>query len=291
MSGNVSWWPSRAGRSCEGVIRSYVLLLAALASLISRVPYRAVVGGAPVSPDALALDDDTIVGPAHYTRDYAPVLPDGTVQAVIEIPTGTTAKFEVDDDDGWLHWRRDRDTGERREIDYLPFVVNYGMVPRTLAPDGDPLDIVVLARGIERGRVVRTRVIGVLGMSDGPGDDGNDIRDDKLIAVPLDDDLRNGFSDLTDLPELDGRYVSLCNILWTWFSSYWGEGATHVLGWGDAAEAMDILDAARRAFTQPEATVARTRSRAASALRRQAALPFAVRVRSPLPRLPARSRD
>ena len=273
------------------MIRSYVLLLAALSCLISRAPYRAVVGGAPVSPDALALDEDTVVGPRHYTRDYVAVLPDGSVHAVIEIPSGTTAKFEVDDDDGWLHWRRDRDTGGRREIDYLPFVVNYGMVPRTLAPDGDPLDILVLGRGIERGRVVRTRVIGVLGMSDGPDDEGNDIRDDKLIAVPLDADLRNGFSDLHDLDELDRRYVSLCGILWDWFSSYWGEGATHVVGWGNAREAAQILDAARRAFRAPEAAVARTRSRAASALRRQAALPFAVRVRSRLPHLRARGRD
>lgn len=269
------------------MLRPYVILLAALTSLLSRVPHRAVVGGAPVSPDAIALDEDTVVGAGHYTRDYAAVLPDGSVQAIIEIPSGTTAKFEVDEVDGWLHWRRDRDHGGRREIDYLPFIVNYGMVPRTLSPDGDPLDIVVLGRGIERGRVARTRVIGVLAMSDGPDEEGNDIRDDKLIAVPLDPDLRNGFSDLHDLDELDRRYVSLCEILWDWFSSYWGEGATHVVGWGNASEAAEILDAARRAFTEPE-LAARSRPRAASGLRRPAALPSAVRVRSRSPRAEAR---
>jgi inorganic pyrophosphatase len=219
-----------------------------------------------------AANEDTIVGLHHFIRGYPSDYDDGSVNAVIEIPAGTTGKFEVDETDGWMHWRRDRDHGGRREIDYLPFVVNYGMVPRTLSPDGDPIDIVVLGRGIERGRVARTRVIGVLEMMD----DG-EIRDDKLIAVPLEPDLVNGFSSLHDLDELDARYVSLCSIMWDWFSSYWGEGVTNVVAWGDAAEALALLDDAKRAFTSGEVPSA---SRAASALRLRAVRPSAAPVRS-----------
>jgi inorganic pyrophosphatase len=262
------------------VTRLHALLLAALACLFPAVPRRAIVGGAPVSPDVMAIDEETLVGLRHFIRGYPSDYADGSVNAVIEIPAGTTGKFEVDEDDGWIHWRHSREGG-RREIDYLPFVVNYGMVPRTLSPDGDPIDIVVLGRGIERGRVARTRVVGVLEMMD----DG-EIRDDKLIAVPLDPDLENGFSSVHDLDELDARYVSLCEILWTWFSSYWGEGVTNVVGWGDAAKAHRLVEDAKRAFTSAGREASRpapSAPRAASAPRLRAARPSVARVRSRAP--------
>lgn len=209
------------------------------------VPVRAVVGGAPVAATALALDEDTVAGPRHYLDGYPAEGGEGEVNAVVEIPCGTTGKFEVDEDDGWLKWQRDRDHGGRRAIDYLAFPVNYGMVPRTLAADGDALDIVVLGGGIERGRVARTRVIGVLEMGE-PEMDGE--RDDKLIAVPAEADLANGFSRLRDLHELDAGYPAVRDILELWFANYWGAGNTHVLGWGDAEDAAAILDEAERAY-------------------------------------------
>jgi inorganic pyrophosphatase len=251
------------------VLRSYALCLLAIAVLF-RVPHRAIVGGAPVSPAALAIDGDTLIGSRHFVRGYPATNADGSVNAVIEIPAGTTAKFEVNDD-GMMRWARAREDGKRREIDYLPFVVNYGMVPQTLSPDGDPIDIVVLGRGIERARIARTRVIGVLEMRDAP-----DIRDDKLIAVPLDDDLRNGFSRLHELDELDAQYVAIRPILWMWFSSYWGQGGTNVVGWGDSGEAAKLLDEAKRAFSERASQRA---SRAPAAPRPRGRLPFAARAR------------
>jgi inorganic pyrophosphatase len=214
------------------------------------VPVRQVVGGAPVAATAVAVDAETVVGGAHYWRGF-PAGDGDAVNAVIEIPCGTTGKFEVADDDGWLHWQHDRETGGRRAIDYLAFPVNYGMVPRTLAEDGDAMDIVVLGGGVERGRVVRTRVIGVLEMGE-PGE-----RDDKLIAVPTEAELANGFSRLHDLAELDAAYPAARAILELWFANYWGAGRTHVLGWGDAARAASVLEASKRAF---EARLARSRA-------------------------------
>ena len=107
-----------------------------------------------------------------------------------------------------------------------------------LPADGDPLDVLVLGRGIERAAVARTRIIGVLEMQH----DG--VRDDKLIAVPLDEELVNGFSRLRELEQLDAHYPESRAILVLWFSNYWGAGNTEVVGWGNAAEANAILDAA-----------------------------------------------
>ena len=123
---------------------SHVLaVLLFLVLLTSPHTYRRVIGGAPVSPSAFAIDDDTIRGRGHFLHDFPADNVDGSVNALIEIPSGSTGKFEVGDD-GVMRWAKDRDTGGRREVDYLPFPVNYGMVPRTLSDDGDALDIVVL---------------------------------------------------------------------------------------------------------------------------------------------------
>jgi inorganic pyrophosphatase len=203
-----------------------------------KVPSRAIVGGAPVTPTAVALDEETVVATRHLSSGYPARNRDGSVNAVVEIPTGTTGKFEVDEEDGFLRWALDRDDGSRRAVDYLAYPVNYGMVPRTLAADGDPLDVLVLGRGIERASVTSTRIIGVLEMQH----DG--VRDDKLIAVPLDEELRNGFSRLRELEQLDADYPESRAILVLWFSNYWGAGNTEVVGWGNAAEANAILDAA-----------------------------------------------
>lgn len=238
MSEIVSLLDPAAGSTGERVNPTVVGLLCGSFVLCSNVPSRSIVAGAPVSPHAVALDEETIVATRHLSSGYPARNRDDTVNAVIEIPTGTTAKFEVDEDDGFLRWALDREDRSRREIDYLAYPVNYGMVPRTLAADGDPLDVLVLGRGIERASVASTRIIGVLEMQH----DG--IRDDKLIAVPLDNELVNGFSRLRELEQLDAYYPESRAILVLWFSNYWGRGATEVVGWGNAAEANAILDEA-----------------------------------------------
>ena len=73
---------------------------------------------------------------------------------MIEIPTGTTAKWEVVKPSGELRWEFDQ--GRPRVVRYLGYPGNYGMIPRTLLPkeeggDGDPLDVVVLGPAVPRG--------------------------------------------------------------------------------------------------------------------------------------------
>jgi inorganic pyrophosphatase len=238
---------------------------ALLLALCSNVEHRPIVGGAPVAAGALAVDAETVIGARHFASGYPTRAVDGSVHAVVEIPSGTTAKFEVDLGDGALRWVHTREDDSRREVDYLAYPVNYGMIPRTLADDGDPLDVLVLGRGLERGRVARTRIIAVLKT----GQDGD--RDDKLIAVPIDADIRNGFSELRDIDELDRGYPELRAIVELWFANCWGRGATSILGWGGAAEAEAILDAA--------AVTGEPRRHAARDPRPRAALPFAGRGR------------
>ena len=57
---------------------------------------------------------------------------------VIEIPKGSKAKYELDKQTGLLILDRILHTSTH-------YPANYGFVPKTLAADGDPLDVLVLS--------------------------------------------------------------------------------------------------------------------------------------------------
>lgn len=108
--------------------------------------------------------------------------------AIIEIPKGCKAKYEIDKSTGLL--RLDR-------ILYTSTVypANYGFIPRTLAEDGDPLDVLVLCGdSIYPMTLVRCRPIGVINMLDGG------FKDEKIIAVPVNDPTYNNYRDVKELP-------------------------------------------------------------------------------------------
>lgn len=58
-------------------------------------------------------------------------------EALIEIPKGCKAKYELDKETGLLKLDRVLYTS-------TVYPANYGFIPRTLAEDGDPLDVLVL---------------------------------------------------------------------------------------------------------------------------------------------------
>ena len=100
--------------------------------------------------------------------------PPNSVNVVIEVPVGgEPVKYEFDKKSGALFVDRILHTPMR-------YPANYGFVPHTLSPDGDPLDALVIARTpFVPGSVVRARPIGVLNLEDEHGGD------QKLICVPV----------------------------------------------------------------------------------------------------------
>jgi len=179
----------------------------------------------------------SVVGEAHFISGYNPHSADSLVNVVIEIPTGTNAKWEVEKESGHIAWEM-RD-GEPREIQYIGYPGNYGMVPRTLAGDGDAIDVLVLGAPIDRGVIAETRVIGVLEMLD----DGE--QDDKLIAVLPD----SHFGRVHNLDQLDQYFPGVSTIIELWFDHYKGPANNvEILGIGDAARAGEILNASIKAY-------------------------------------------
>ncbi len=111
------------------------------------------------------------------------------VTAVIEIPQGSRAKYEIDKASGLLKMDR---------VIYSSFYypINYGFIPQTYGGDKDPLDILVITSlAIQPLCLVEAKVIGVMQMIDG-GD-----ADDKIIAVANNDPSVNHYNNIEELPD------------------------------------------------------------------------------------------
>jgi inorganic pyrophosphatase len=108
--------------------------------------------------------------------------------AYVEIPKGSKVKYELDKATGLLRV-------DRILYSSVHYPENYGFVPRTYYPDGDPLDVLVLGQEpVAPGVLLRARAIGAMRMRDDQGPD------DKLIAVHADDPEYAGYRAIADLP-------------------------------------------------------------------------------------------
>jgi inorganic pyrophosphatase len=108
--------------------------------------------------------------------------------AFIEISKGTSKKYELDKESGLLILDRILYTATH-------YPANYGFIPKTLADDGDPLDVLVMSSAIiDPGVLVPSYPIGVIQMVD-----GGEL-DEKIIAIPLNDPSYNSYRSVDALP-------------------------------------------------------------------------------------------
>jgi inorganic pyrophosphatase len=107
---------------------------------------------------------------------------------IIEIPKGSTNKYEMDKETGLL--RLDR---VLHSAVYYP--ADYGFIPRTYCDDDDPLDALVLGQeAVYPLTIVQARAIGVMRMRDEKG------IDDKIVAVSVHDPAFAEYTDKGQLP-------------------------------------------------------------------------------------------
>jgi inorganic pyrophosphatase len=125
----------------------------------------------------------------HAWHDVTPgsQLP-GEFTAVIEIPMGSSVKYELDKETGLLRL-------DRILYSAVYYPANYGFIPQTFAEDDDPLDVLVLCQEtVAPLTLVSSRAIGLMTMVDGGK------KDHKILAVAVDDPEYNGFREAADLP-------------------------------------------------------------------------------------------
>jgi len=110
------------------------------------------------------------------------------LNAIIEIPKGSKAKYELDKNSGLLRL-------DRVLFSSVHYPANYGFIPKTYCADKDPLDILVICSiDVEPMCIIEAKVIGVMRMID------DNQHDDKIISVAKNDMSVNYIDDINDLP-------------------------------------------------------------------------------------------
>jgi len=108
--------------------------------------------------------------------------------AVIEISKGGKQKYELDKATGLLRLDRILYTSTH-------YPANYGFIPRTLAGDGDPLDVLVLCtEPLQPLTLVDCYPVGMITMID------TKEVDEKIIAIPFKDPQMNNYNNIKDIP-------------------------------------------------------------------------------------------
>lgn len=115
--------------------------------------------------------------------------PSDEMTVVIEIPRGSSVKYELDKKSGLLRM-------DRVLYSAVYYPANYGFVPRTFAEDNDPLDVLVLCQeSVDPLTLMRVRPIGLMTMID------NRSLDHKILSIALDDPEYRHLAEISQLPQ------------------------------------------------------------------------------------------
>ncbi|MFT3785989.1 MAG: inorganic diphosphatase [Tepidisphaeraceae bacterium] len=107
---------------------------------------------------------------------------------VIEIPFGSSVKYELDKESGLIKL-------DRILFSAVYYPANYGFIPQTLAEDDDPLDVLVLCQEtVAPLTIIHARTIGIMTMIDGGK------KDHKVIAVATEDPEYDHYHEANEMP-------------------------------------------------------------------------------------------
>ena len=153
--------------------------------------------------------------------------------ALVEIPMGSSVKYELDKKTGLLRM-------DRVLYSAVYYPANYGFIPQTYAEDDDPLDVLVLCQeAVAPMTLVTARAIGLMTMVD------SGKRDHKIVAVAIGDPEFNSFREASELP------VHRLTMLRRFFQDYKQlEGkSVEVDDFQPAAEALPIIEEALQRYS------------------------------------------
>ena len=155
---------------------------------------------------------------------------DPDLRCMVEIPKGSRNKYEWSEELGAI-------TFDRFLFSSVVYPLDYGMIPDTLAEDGDPLDaMVAVSEATFPGCVIPVKPIALFKMRDDKG------IDDKIICVPLQDPNWNHCDVLEDLPEqLRGEISHFFEVYKTL-----EDKEVEVYGWFSREDALEVIDSSRR---------------------------------------------
>lgn len=148
-----------------------------------------------------------------------------TIEAIVEIPKGSRNKYEVDHATGVIRL-------DRVLFSSVHYPADYGFIPETKAPDGDPLDVLIIVEEPTfPGCRVQIRPIGVLLMRDEKG------TDEKVLAVPVADPR---FKDIDDISGLQKHWLLEIENFFHTYKMLEGK-ESRVEGWKGSSEAKALV--------------------------------------------------
>lgn|SRR5574340_28047 len=162
--------------------------------------------------------------------DRLPARTEGGFHVVVESPRGSPVKLKLDPALGCIAVGRPLPLG-------FVYPYDWGFVPSTRAPDGDPVDALVYWDVASYpGVVVACRALGVLQLEQDDGAGGRQ-RNDRLLAVPLAHPRGGELRGVADLPARVRDELAL------FFTSavFFEPKDPRVVGWAGPAAAEALL--------------------------------------------------
>ncbi len=106
---------------------------------------------------------------------------------IVEVPKGSSNKYELDKETGLIIL-------DRANYSSAAYPCEYGFIPRTIADDGDAIDVLLLSTfPVLPGILVHGRPVGLMEMID-----SGEV-DPKVIAVPANDKRWDDVQDIEDI--------------------------------------------------------------------------------------------
>lgn len=156
------------------------------------------------------------------------------VNCLVEIPKGSSNKYEYDKEMGIFKL-------DRALYEAVFFPAEYGFIPQTLnIKDGDPQDIMVLSTfPTFTGCLISCRPIGVLRMID------TGKEDYKIIAVSANDPR---FEEIRDLEDLTTQGKKEIKNFWENYAELQPNKKIKIEGWARKEKAHEIIEQAIKNF-------------------------------------------
>jgi len=160
---------------------------------------------------------------------------DGVLQVIVETPKGSRNKFAFDPVQRVFTLRKVLPAG-------MTFPYDFGFLPRTLAADGDPIDVLLLMdEPAFPGIAIRARLIGVI---EGEQTDGKKTnRNDRLVAVA---EANHEYANIRKLADLPGQFLHELEDFFVNYHKLEGK-RFKLLGCKDTVAARRLIQKARKA--------------------------------------------
>ena len=160
---------------------------------------------------------------------------DGLFQVVIETPKNSRNKYAFDPDQRVFALKKVLPAG-------MVFPYDFGFLPRTIAGDGDPIDVLVLMdEPAFPGCVLRARLIGVI---EGEQiEDKKRIRNDRLVAIA---EANHSYTNVKRLKDLPRHFVKELEVFFVNYHRLEGK-IYKLLGCKGVAAAQALIREAQKA--------------------------------------------